>query len=73
MGDAQKVEALGRICGDILTDYLCCANDKYIYSGRIDPFGDDACRPILERIDGTRDGMRIRHHIARLHELGVDV
>lgn len=71
-GDAQRADAIARVCLDMLTDYLCCAEDKYIYSGRIDPFRDDMCKPILERIGGTRDGMRIRHHIERLRKLGVD-
>lgn len=68
----ERVKGLETICDRMLTDYLCCAEDRHILSGNIDPFATDN-RPILEKLAGTRDGMRIRHHIARLRELGIDV
>ena len=71
MTDEQRAEALARICDDMLTDYLVCAEDRHVLAGRIDPFTSDN-RPIIERIGGTLDGMRIRRYIERLRELGVD-
>ena len=65
---AERLAAYEEIMNRMLRDYMCCAD----FLAAIDP--DTPARrgmTILERIDGTIDGMRIRRYIDELTELGV--
>lgn len=71
---AHAIE-LENICDRMLTDFLVCAGDKYIYADAIVHTHrmDNPDTPILTRIKDTREGMRIQSYIGKLHEMGVDV
>ena len=70
----RRMAVLEHVCDRMLTDYLLCAGDKYLYVDALKGIErTDFDTPILKRIEDTKDGMRIRMFIDRLHEIGVDV
>ena len=72
---AHAIE-LENICDRMLTDYLVCAEDKYLLDDALhhtDRMAGTQGVPIIKRIEGTKEGERIQRYIDRLHEMGVDV
>lgn len=58
----------------MLTDYLCCAGEKEEYRDILLRRPEKPSNmPVLERIEGTRDGLRIRTYLEELREMGVNL
>ena len=71
----ERICKLEEICISMITDYLCCADDKHNLFGALHNGKRTAYKPdgtsILERIVDTYEGIKITQYLDRLKELGA--
>ncbi len=68
---------LVEIIDSMLTDYLCCADNRHslqhaIHKGKLSVY-KPGCGTILERISETRDGIKIRDYLDTMKEMGHEL
>ena len=71
----ERICKLEEICISMITDYLCCADDRHMLSSALHHGERTVYKPdgttILERIVDTYDGIKITRYLDLLRELGV--
>ena len=71
----ERICKLEEICIGMITDYLCCADDRHMFFSKLHDGKRGVYKPdgtsILDRIGETYDGIKINRYLDQLKELEV--